>query len=176
VSSPDKKKRIAVYPGSFDPVHNGHLDLVHRCRSIFDEVIIAVLRNEEKKPVFTDRERVEMINEQIADCSDCRAEAFSGLLVHYLEQIGATTIVRGLRAVSDFEYEFQMALMNRRLKPEFETVFMMPKGRYIYLSSRLVKEVHSFGGHLEGLVPSEVLARLHERIPPVAGGPTEASR
>ena len=163
------KKRIAVYPGSFDPVHNGHLDLVHRCRSIFDEVIVAVLRNEEKKPVFSAAERVEMINEQIGDYPDCRAESFSGLLVHYLEQIGATTIVRGLRAVSDFEYEFQMALMNRRLKPEFETVFMMPKGRYIYLSSRLVQGGAHVWWHLEGLVPDEVLHRLSEKIVPRRG-------
>jgi len=167
------RKRVAVYPGSFDPVHNGHLDLIDRCRSIFDEVIVAVLRNEDKKPVFTAAERVEMINEQIADYPNCRAESFAGLLVHYLDQSGATTIVRGLRAVSDFEYEFQMALMNRRLAPEFETVFMMPKGRYIYLSSRLVKEVHSFGGHLEGLVPDQVLARLTERIGQQIEAPAE---
>ena len=164
------KKRIAVYPGSFDPIHNGHIDLIERCRSIFDEVVVAVLRNDEKRPVYSAAERVEMINEQISGYDDCRAESFSGLLVHYVDRIGATTIVRGLRAVSDFEYELQMALMNRKLNREVETVFMMPKGRYIYLSSRLVKEVYSLGGELEGLVPPEVVARLARLRTPEADG------
>ena len=153
-------KRIAVYPGSFDPIHNGHLDIVEKCRRVFDEVIVAVLGNEAKEPVFSLEDRVEMIAHQLRDCPDCRVDSFDGLLVHFMEQSGALCIIRGLRAVSDFEYEFQMALMNRRLSPHIETVFMVPREEYIYLSSRLVKEVFFLGGNLEGLVPDAVLERL----------------
>jgi len=153
-------KRIAVYPGSFDPIHNGHLDIVEKSRRVFDEVIIAVLGNEAKEPVFTVADRVEMIATELADCDDCRVESFSGLLVDFMQQVGARIVIRGLRAVSDFEYEFQMALMNRRLNPDIETVFMVPTARYIYLSSRLVKEVFFLGGDLQGLVPDAVLGRL----------------
>ena len=156
--------RIAVYPGSFDPVHNGHLDLVARCRPMFDEVIVAVLRNEEKNPLFSVEERIEMIRELTDGDGFCRVESFSGLLVDFMERVGARTIVRGLRAVSDFEYEFQMALMNRHLNPRVETVFMMPKQEYIYLSSRLVKEVVGYGGDVGGLVPPSVLERLAHRV------------
>lgn len=152
--------RIAVYPGSFDPVHNGHLDIVARCRPMFDEVIVAVLRNEDKAPCFSVEDRVEMIRELVGENGYCRVESFSGLLVDFMERVGARTIVRGLRAVSDFEYEFQMALMNRHLNPRVETVFMMPKQEYTYLSSRLVKEVVRFGGDVGGLVPPSVLERL----------------
>ncbi len=156
--------RVAVYPGSFDPLHQGHLDLISRCRPIFDQVIVAVLENEEKKPLFTVEERVEMIRE--AACGDgyCMVESFSGLLVDFMDKVGAKTIVRGLRAVSDFEYEFQMALMNRHLNPRIETVFLMPKEEYSYLSSRLVKEVYRLGGHLDGLVPPAVLSRMAVRL------------
>ncbi len=154
--------RIAVYPGSFDPVHNGHLDIVERCRTLFDEVVVAVLRNDEKRPLFSVEERVEMIGELIRPYSDCRVEAFSGLLVDFMDRVGAGIIIRGLRAVSDFEYEFQMALMNRRLNPRVETVFMAPNQDYTYLSSRLVKEVFSLGGDLTGLVPGSVLERLRQ--------------
>lgn len=157
------RPRVAVCPGSFDPVHNGHLDIIERCRPLFDEVVVAVLENEEKKPLFSVSERLEMIREQLEPFPDCRTESFSGLLVHFMERIGATAIVRGLRAVSDFEYEFQMALMNRRLNPHVETVFMMPREDYSYLSSRLVKEVFFLGGTLDGLVPEPVIARLKER-------------
>ena len=156
--------RVAVYAGSFDPIHHGHLDILERCRPLFDEVIVGVLFNEEKRPMFTVEERVEMIGELVGGNGWCRVESFTGLLVHFMEQRGAHTIVRGLRAVSDFEYEFQMALMNRRLNPRVETVFMMPKEDYSYLSSRLVKEVFALGGDLSGLVPGLVLERMRRRL------------
>ena len=160
-------KRIAVYPGSFDPMHNGHLDIIERCRPLFDEVVVAVLRNEGKQPLFSVEERIESIREMVT--GEVRVESFSGLLVDFMDQVGARAVVRGLRAVSDFEYELQMALMNRRLNPRVETVFMMPREDYIYLSSRLVKEVFSLGGDLTGLVPEPVLARLRRRLPPKSG-------
>ena len=158
-------RRIAVYAGSFDPIHNGHMDIVHRCRPIFDEVVVAVLNNEAKRPAFSVEERVAMLEVLLAELPDCRVESFSGLLVHFMERIGARTIVRGLRAVSDFEYEFQMALMNRRLNDTIETVFLVPNSEYIYLSSRLVKEVFFFGGRVDGLVPPAVVRRLEEARP-----------
>jgi pantetheine-phosphate adenylyltransferase len=161
-------KRIAVYPGSFDPMHNGHLDIIERCRPLFDEVVVAVLRNEGKQPLFSVEERIESIREMVT--GEVRVESFSGLLVDFMDQVGARAVVRGLRAVSDFEYELQMALMNRRLNPRVETVFMMPREDYIYLSSRLVKEVFSLGGDLTGLVPEPVLARLRQRLRPAAPG------
>jgi pantetheine-phosphate adenylyltransferase len=160
-------KRIAVYPGSFDPMHNGHLDIIERCRPLFDEVVVAVLRNEGKQPLFSVEERIESIREMVT--GEVRVESFSGLLVDFMDQVGARAVVRGLRAVSDFEYEFQMALMNRRLNPRVETLFMMPREDYTYLSSRLVKEVFSLGGDLTGLVPEPVLVRLRQRLRPKAG-------
>ncbi|HUP42784.1 MAG TPA: pantetheine-phosphate adenylyltransferase, partial [Thermoanaerobaculia bacterium] len=128
--------RIAVCPGSFDPIHNGHLDIVERCRPLFDGVVVAVLQNEGKKSLFSVAERVAMIEELVAGWDDVRVESFSGLLVHFMDEIGAQVVVRGLRAVSDFEYEFQMAMMNRRLQPEVETVFMTPREDFSFLSSR----------------------------------------
>jgi pantetheine-phosphate adenylyltransferase len=158
-------RRIAVYPGSFDPLHNGHVDIIERCRPLFDEVIVAVLHNEGKSPLFSVEERVEVIRAIVDGHADCRVESFSGLLVDFMDRMGARAVVRGLRAVSDFEYEFQMALMNRRLNPRVETVFMMPREDCSYLSSRLVKEVFSLGGDVTGLVPDLVLERLRLRLP-----------
>lgn len=156
--------RVAVYPGSFDPVHNGHVDIIERCCPIFDQVIVAVLNNTSKKPLFSIDERVDTLREVLADRPGLKVESFSGLLVDFMEQRGARTIVRGLRAVSDFEAEFQMALMNRRLDPRVETVFLTPKEEYSYLSSRLTKEVFLLGGNLEGLVPRAVLERMRRRM------------
>jgi pantetheine-phosphate adenylyltransferase len=167
-------KRIAVYPGSFDPLHNGHLDIIERCRPLFDEVIVAVLHNEGKSPLFSVEERVEVIREIVGGHADCRVESFSGLLVDFMERMGARAVVRGLRAVSDFEYEFQMALMNRRLNPRVETVFMMPREDCSYLSSRLVKEVFALGGDLTGLVPELVLERLRLRLRPSEAAPVRS--
>ena len=153
-------KRIAVYPGSFDPLHNGHVDIIERSLPLFDELIVAVLRNTSKKPLFSTEERVQMITESLGDYENCRVETFEGLLVHFMDRVGAGISVRGLRAVSDFEAEVQMALMNRRLVPEIETVFLASTEEFGYISSRLVKEVHLLGGNVEGLVPDPVLTRL----------------
>ena len=160
-------RRVAVYPGSFDPLHEGHLDIMRRCRPLFDEVVVAVLENEGKSPLFTVAERVEMLRELLPGQGEgYRVESFSGLLVEFIDQIGACAIVRGLRALSDFEYEFQMALMNRRLNPRIETVFLTPREEFTFVSSKLVKEVFRLGGDLRGLVPDPVLRRLSERLPP----------
>jgi pantetheine-phosphate adenylyltransferase len=153
----------AVYPGSFDPITNGHLDIIERGLKVFDEVIIAILRNPEKKPLFTVEERVAIIREAYKRQPRVRVDTFSGLLVDYAMKVKATVIVRGLRAISDFEFEFQMALMNRRLNQKIETVFMMPAEGYSYLSSRLVKEVFELGAPVDGLVPPAALRRLREK-------------
>lgn len=158
-----KSPQIAVYPGSFDPLHNGHLDVIERCCSLFDEVIVAVLGNETKDPLFSVKDRVAIIRSETEDLEGCRVEGFSGLLVDFMDRERARIIVRGLRAVSDFEYEFQMALMNRRLNSRVETVFLVPKDEYIYLSSHLVKEVYFLGGDLDGLVGAAALERLAEK-------------
>ena len=155
----------AVYPGSFDPVTNGHLDLVKRASVLFDEVVVAVLQNPTKGCVFPLTGRLEMLRESIRQLDRVRVDSFDGLLVDYLQSIGANVIVRGLRAVSDFEYEFQMALMNRRLASHIETVYMMPAETYTYLSSSLVREVAALGGSVEGLVPRAVAKELSGLTP-----------
>ncbi|MEM6793365.1 MAG: pantetheine-phosphate adenylyltransferase [Acidobacteriota bacterium] len=166
MSSPSTHARVGVYPGSFDPLHNGHLDIIRRCRPLFDELIVAVLRNTSKaKSLFPVDDRVAMIAETLDDLDGVRVESFEGLLVHFMDQKGARIIVRGLRAVSDFESEFQMALMNRRLDDRMETVFLTPKEEYSYLSSRLVKEVYVLGGDCSELVPAKILSRMPRRSP-----------
>ena len=153
-------KTRAVYPGTFDPVTNGHIDLIQRSSQLFDHVIVAVLKNTEKNPLFTVAERVEMLGDAIEGLKNVSVTTFEGLLVDFAQQSQATVIVRGIRAVSDYEYELQMALMNRRLAPRVETVFLMPAETYSYLSSRLVKEISQLGGSVRGLVPSAVEERL----------------
>ncbi len=156
--------RTAIYPGSFDPLTMGHVDIIARGSALFDKIVVAVLENAEKDPVFSVAERLEMIKETFADrATNVEADAFSGLLVDYAKKKGAIAIVRGIRAISDFEYEFQMALMNRRLAPSIETVFMMPAEEYSYVSSRLIKEVVGLGGSVTGLVPPGVERRLIDK-------------
>ena len=157
------RERVAVYPGSFDPLTNGHVDIIMRGARIFDRIIVAILVNPEKTPLFTIDERVEMAREVFRDEPRVEVEAFGGLLVDYARRRGAHVIVRGLRAVSDFEYEFQMALMNRRLAPEIETVFMMPSEAYTYTSSRIIREICALGGSISGLVPERVEERLRRK-------------
>jgi pantetheine-phosphate adenylyltransferase len=156
--------RIAIYPGSFDPLTNGHLDVLQRAAKLFHRVIVAIARNESKNPLFTPAERLALIKEGISHLSNVEVDTFEGLLVDYVRKHKAQAIVRGLRAVSDFEFEFQMALMNQRLKPKIDTVFMMPAEQYTYISSRLIKEVFSLGGRVHGLVPDMVEARLRDKI------------
>jgi pantetheine-phosphate adenylyltransferase len=156
----------AVYPGMFDPMHNGHLDVIERSLRIFDEVTVAVVANPSKAPLFTVKERLEMIDEAMpVGAGSLRILAFDGLLIDLVARERADCIVRGIRAVSDFEYEFQMALMNRKLSSNVETVFLMPHEKYTYVSSRLIKEVASFGTSVAGMVPTGVEKRLVERYP-----------
>ena len=154
----------AVYPGMFDPVHNGHCDLIQRSLRIFDELIVAVVANPSKAPLFSVKERLEMIDEATAGLTNLRITSFDGLLIDLVARENADCIVRGLRAVSDFEYEFQMALMNRKLRGTVETVFMMPHERYTYLASRLIKEVSALGASVAELVPPLVEKRLVEKF------------
>jgi pantetheine-phosphate adenylyltransferase len=154
----------ALYPGTFDPPTNGHIDLIQRGAKIFDHLVVAVLNNPGKDPLFTVSERVEMIEEACRALGNVSVARFNGLMVDFARQQGATAVLRGIRAISDYEYEFQMALMNRRLAPDIETVFLQPAGRYSFVSSRMVKEVFSFGGDITGLVPPNVLKRLRNRI------------
>lgn len=154
----------AVYPGSFDPVTNGHLDLIQRSAALFDEVVVAILRNTDKTPLFTVEERKEMLELAVKDIKNVKVTSFAGLLVDYAVAIDATVIIRGIRAISDYEYELQMALMNRRLSSRIETVFMLPAEAYSFLSSKLVKEIAQLGGSIRDLVPAEVELRLGKKF------------
>ncbi|MDR3752575.1 MAG: pantetheine-phosphate adenylyltransferase [Terracidiphilus sp.] len=156
--------QTAIYPGTFDPPTNGHVDLIQRGAKLFDHLTVAVLNNPGKDPLFTVDERVEMLQEVTASIGNVSVATFDGLMVEFARQQGASAVLRGIRAISDYEHEFQMALMNRRLAPEVETVFLQPAGRYSFVSSRMVKEVFSFGGDVSGLVPPNVLKRLRVRI------------
>jgi pantetheine-phosphate adenylyltransferase len=156
--------RTAIYPGSFDPLTNGHLDVVQRAAKLFDRVVIAVAKNEGKHPLFTQAERLALVKKAVADLPNVEADAFDGLLVEYVAAKNARAIVRGLRAVSDFEFEFQLALMNRKLNENIETIFMMPKDTYTFLSSRIVKEIARLGGDVGAFVPGHVQAALAEKF------------
>lgn len=156
--------RTAIYPGSFDPLTNGHLDVVQRATKLFDRVVIAVAKNESKNPLFSLEERVELVTKAVAHLPGVEADAFDGLLVEYVAKQKAQAVVRGLRAVSDFEFEFQMALMNRKLDERIETIFMMPKDTYTFLSSRIVKEIARLGGDVSEFVPVHVKAALANKL------------
>jgi len=158
------KTSIAIYPGSFDPVTNGHLDLIERGQKMFDQLIVAVLENVEKRPLFSVKERVAMLREVTKQWNDVEVDVFDGLLVDYARRKNAGVILRGIRAVSDYEYELQMALMNRKLEPRLETVFMLPGLSYSYLSSKLVREIAHLGAPLDGLVPPIVEERLRAKV------------
>ena len=170
--SPESESRLprehrgvtAIYPGSFDPITNGHLDLIQRGSRLFDRLIISVLRNEAKEPLFSAEERIEMLREVVNGYSNIEVDSFHGLLVDHAARHSATVLLRGIRAVSDYEYELQMAVMNRRLNPALETVFLLANEAYSFISSRLVKEVFSLGGNISGLVPPSVEARLERRL------------
>src|SRR5438270_6623861 len=156
--------RTAIYPGSFDPLTNGHLDVVQRATKLFDRVIVAVARNESKHPLFTLEERVQMVARAIRHLPHVEADSFDGLLIEYVERQSAQAVIRGLRAVSDFEFEFQLALMNRKLNERIETIFMMPKDTYTFLSSRIVKEIASLGGDVSPFVPAHVRTALADKL------------
>ncbi|MFT9494565.1 pantetheine-phosphate adenylyltransferase [Anaerosolibacter sp.] len=156
--------RIAVYPGSFDPVTNGHLDIIKRSSRLFDKVIVAVLHNASKTPLFTVEEKMDLLSQVTSDITNVEIDSFSGLLADYVMENKISSIVKGLRAVSDFEYELQMALMNRKLNPDVETIFMMTSGEYSYLSSSIVKEVFKFNGCIKGLVPDEVIDAMKKKV------------
>ena len=155
---------IAIYPGSFDPFTNGHLDVIERSTHLFDTLVVAVLENESKRPLFSVAERIAMMKEALRDHSSVEVGSFGGLLVDYAASQGATVILRGIRAISDYEYELQMALMNRRLHPEIETVFLLANEAYSFISSRLVKEVAGLGGDISGLAPPNVEAELKKKF------------
>jgi pantetheine-phosphate adenylyltransferase len=158
--------RTAIYPGSFDPLTNGHLDVVQRAAKLFDRVIVAVAKNDSKRPLFTLAKRLELVRAAVSHLPHVEADSFDNLLIEYVEQQKAQAVVRGLRAVSDFEFEFQLALMNRKLNGRIETIFMMPKDTYTFLSSRIVKEIASLGGDVSPFVPPHVKAALLEKLKP----------
>src|SRR5690348_6032133 len=160
--------RTVIYPGSFDPLTNGHLDVIERAAKLFDHVIVAVARNEGKHPLFSQKERAQMVAKAIQPLPSVEADAFEGLLIEYVERRAAEAVIRGLRAVSDFEFEFQLALMNRKLNERIETIFMMPKDTYTFLSSRIVKEIASLGGDVSGFVPAHVQTALAGKLSPAA--------
>ncbi len=155
--------RIAVYPGSFDPITNGHLDIIKRAAKLYDRVVVGVLNNSGKNPVFTPEERVGMIKEVTLDMNNIEVDCFTGLLVDFVKEKSASVIIKGLRTVADFEYEFQMALLNKALNPEYETMFMMTDSKYSYISSSMVKELAGFRGDLTGLVPAEIINKIQEK-------------
>ena len=159
-------KGIAIYPGSFDPPTNGHLDLMERGAKIFEELVVSILRNSEKSPMFSVAERLEMLRELTGDLKNVRIDTFDGLMVEYAKSMDAMCVLRGIRAISDYEYELQMALMNRKIEPTLETVFMMPADKYSYVSTRLVREVAQAGGPVKGLVPEVVEQKLREKLDP----------
>lgn len=159
-----RSMRTVIYPGSFDPFTNGHLDIVHRAAKLFDHVIVAVARNEGKGPLFSLEERLALVRDSVKDQPNISADTFDGLLVDYVEQRGGQAVIRGLRAVSDFEFEFQLALMNRKLNERVETIFMMPKDTYTFLSSRIVKEIARLGGDVSSFVPARVVNALREKL------------
>ncbi|MFM7103465.1 MAG: pantetheine-phosphate adenylyltransferase [Verrucomicrobiota bacterium] len=167
--------RTVIYPGSFDPLTNGHLDVIQRAARLFDRVIVAVAVHEGKKPLFSLEERVQLVREAVAGLANVDADAFSGLLVDYVVQRGAIGVVRGLRAVSDFEFEFQLALMNRKLNEQVETFFLMPKDTYSFLSSRLVKEIARLGGDVRAFVPPHIQAALQARLAALAASTTASA-
>jgi pantetheine-phosphate adenylyltransferase len=159
---------VAIYPGSFDPITNGHLDVIERGSRIVERLIVALLRNRGKQPLFTVRERLEMLREAVAPFKNVEVASFDGLLVEFASQRGANLILRGIRAISDYELEWQMALMNRRLRPQIETAFLMAREEYSFLSSHLVKEVAHLGGDISSMVPPAVVRRLKKHLPPAA--------
>jgi pantetheine-phosphate adenylyltransferase len=154
----------AIFPGTFDPPTNGHVDLIQRGSRLFGHLTVAILNNPGKDPMFSVQERVEMLEEVTRPIGNVSVATFDGLMVDFARQLGASAVLRGIRAISDYEYEFQMALMNRRLAPEIETVFLQPAGRYSFVSSRMLKEVFTFGGDVTGLLPPNVYKRLRERM------------
>lgn len=156
--------RTVIYPGSFDPITNGHLDVAQRAARLFDRVIMAIAINESKKPLFTMAERLHMASQAVAHLKNVEVETFTGLLVHYVDRRGGEAVIRGLRAVSDFEFEFQLALMNRKLNERVETIFMMPKESYTFLSSGMVKEIAGLGGDIAAFVPPGVVEALREKF------------
>jgi len=156
--------RTAIYPGSFDPLTNGHLDVIERAAKLFDQVIVAIANNDSKNPLFTLKERRDLVNRSVRRLKNVETDTFDGLLVEYVERRSGQAILRGLRAVSDFEFEFQLALMNRKLNERVETIFMMPKDTYTFLSSRIVKEIARLGGDVSAFVPPHVRAALAKKL------------
>jgi len=164
VPSENCEKVVAIYPGSFDPITSGHLDVIERGARLCDRLVVAILRNEAKSPLFEVEERMQMLREVVAPYKNVEVDSFDGLLAHYALNKGARVILRGIRAISDYEYELQMALMNRRLQPELETVFLLAGEQFSFISSKLVKEVISLGANVTGLVPPAIEKRLYERL------------